>query len=242
MCCSGLLACDSDDPPDDGSGGSAGSSGTSGSSGKAGGAGSTSGGGGSGGRAGSTGGAAGKASGGSTSGVSGSAGTDGSGGERWDAACNGVSNNGRCTGNVYEWCDYFSGSVIQLDCTPLGMTCRAESQPNEPETNGCVGQACTSAGEHCDGQLRYDCQAGEQVVIDCKKPRGPASECEIFEGSIRCAMNHPCAAPSTSWCEGNLHVICTEDSVLYYQDCQRKSDAGRCVAGANGANCDTSLL
>jgi hypothetical protein len=211
MCCSGLFACDSDDPPDDGSGGSAGSSGTSGSSGKAGGAGSTSGGG-------------------------------GSGGERWDAACNGVSNNGRCTGNVYEWCDYFSGSVMQLDCTPLGMTCRAESQPNEPETNGCVRQACTSVNGRCDGQLRYDCQSGEQLVIDCKKQRGPATECEVSGGSPRCVMNHPCSAPSTSWCEGNLHVICTEDSTLYYQDCQRKSEAGRCVVGANGANCDSSLL
>jgi hypothetical protein len=242
LSCAVLLGCENDPSPSDESGGSAGRTGTSGSSGKGGGAGSTSGGGGSGGDGGVTAGSAGKASGGSTNGTAGSAGKPGSGGEAWDAACNGVSNNGRCTDNVYEWCDYFSGSVMQLDCTPLGMTCRAAAQANEAETNGCVGEPCTREDERCDGQLRYDCQAPGLLAIDCKKPRGPSTECEIVEGSTRCAMNHPCSDPSTSWCEGNLHVICTEESTLYYQDCQRASETGRCVMKASGATCEPSLL
>ncbi|HEX6271871.1 MAG TPA: hypothetical protein VFZ53_02470, partial [Polyangiaceae bacterium] len=67
-----------------------------------------------------------------TSGMSGASGneTGGSGGSRSNAACGDVTRNGRCTGNIYEWCDYFTGGIARLDCTPLGATCRASARQN----------------------------------------------------------------------------------------------------------------
>jgi hypothetical protein len=179
-----------------------------------------------------------------TSGASGVSGSNGTGGgAAWDAACNGVTNNGRCNGNVYEWCDYFTRGVLQLDCTPLGMTCRAEPEPDQSESRGCIASPCTSTQENrCEGPLRYHCQETALLAFDCRKLFGPSSECESDGGSIDCTMNHPCDTPNVTWCEDDLYVICTEESTLYYKNCKRDTDDGRCVPGGDITLCDPSVF
>jgi hypothetical protein len=115
---------------------------------------------------------------GSSAGRGGSTPSGGASGSSNDS-CGDVTRNGRCTENVYEWCDYFTGSIARLDCTPLGATCRAlESQTYEDESNGCVTSPCDTGQSGCDGSLCMQCEDDGIVINDCAKFGGPGSVCD----------------------------------------------------------------
>ena len=182
------------------------------------------------------------ASGVSSGGMSGSSGSGvggSSAGSSSNGPCGDVTQNGRCAGNVYEWCDYFAGGVARLDCTPLGATCRAlESQLYEDELNGCVTGPCGTGASSCDGSLFSQCEDGT-VVNDCEKFGGPGSLCVADETSVRCTRQE-CSNPSDATCAGNLLLICNEDGMLVVEDCARCDPAGTCVPSTGELRNDCS--
>ena len=163
----------------------------------------------------------------------------GGGSGDWSANCGDVTVNGRCTGNVYEWCDYFSGEKRSLNCTTLGMTCRASvSEPNEFDLNGCVGSACGMADLHCDDHLMYDCHQDQTIVTDCRKIGGADGVCaKSTDGYVDCSGGPPCSEASHA-CDGSVVRICTEDNTLAYRDCARNVPGGSYEAiNASAVNC-----
>jgi hypothetical protein len=141
-----------------------------------------------------------------------------------------VTVNGRCTGNVYEWCDYFSQEIHSLDCNKLGMTCRADpSEPNEFDTNGCVGAACTDADEHCDGQLMFQCHADKVIATDCSKWVGASGVCIQPSTYTDCSGGPPCSPKWSHSCDGSVLRVCSEDGNLNFRDCAREVPSGICV-------------
>lgn len=147
----------------------------------------------------------------------------------WQAACAGVTINGTCQGNVYQWCDYFTGALKSIDCTAHGMTCRANPvEPGEVDRNGCVGSACTASGIACNGDLRTSCVDGELVATSCTKQHGPGATCTIASGSTSCSGGETCTPPKTSACDGNVIGLCNEDGQRRYVDCARSDPAGTC--------------
>lgn len=128
------------------------------------------------------------------------------------------------------------------------MTCRAGLQPGDGvETNGCVGEPCTTADERCEESFLVDCRDGQLLMIDCRKMHGPASACEVFHDAIsevehlRCAIAEPCDTPNVLWCDEELMVICDEESKLHVVDCQAHAADGRCVvAEGSEPSCDPS--
>lgn len=167
-------------------------------------------------------------SGGTSSGGTGATNSSGGTGAT-NGACGDVTRNGRCTDNVYEWCDYFTGGIERLDCTPLGATCRAlESQTYEEESNGCVKAPCETGASGCDGALFMQCEDDGIVINDCAKFGGPGSVCDPSGTSFWCTREE-CSNPSDATCEGNLRLICNEDGLLVIQDCARCDPAGTCV-------------
>jgi hypothetical protein len=178
-------------------------------------------------------GASGSSSGG-TSGASGSGVGGSSAGSRSNAPCGDLTRNGRCAGNVYEWCDYFTDAVATLDCTLLGATCRAqETQYYEEEVNGCVTGPCGTAGSSCDGPLFSQCEGDGMVVNDCEKFGGPGSTCVENGTSVRCTYQE-CSNLSDATCAGDLRLICDEEGFLHVEDCSRCDPAGTCVAAQPG--------
>jgi hypothetical protein len=177
-------------------------------------------------------GASGSSSGSSSGGMSGSSGSGvggSSAGSSSNGPCGDLTRNGRCASNVYEWCDYFTGGVERLDCTPLGATCRAlESQPWEDESNGCVTGPCGTDGSSCDGPLFSQCEDDGMVVNDCEKFGGPGSTCVSDGTSVRCTRQE-CSNPNDATCAGDLRLICDEEGFLSVQDCSRCDPAGTCV-------------
>jgi hypothetical protein len=146
--------------------------------------------------------------------------------------CAGLTLNGRCTGNLYQWCDYFAGGTHSLDCGALGLTCRAsatQEEGGEEDTNGCVGGSCTSADNHCDGSLKVECYAAQLVTNDCTKWHGPGGSCALQgSGSVDCEGYPPCSPSSTIGCDGSVLRVCTETGGLYIEDCARSDPAGTC--------------
>ena len=164
--------------------------------------------------------------------------TSGGNDNSWAAECEGVTMNGRCNGNVYEWCDYFTQGLKQIDCEPLGMTCVATiSQPWEWESNGCVRDGCTNDEDGCDGSLMFDCDAGELVVWDCEKLRGPGSVCVLEGDSTPECTLLPCDEPSLITCAGTVQDICMEDGKRYIVDCARCDPADTCNPAGVPPNC-----
>jgi hypothetical protein len=159
-----------------------------------------------------------------------------SGATDWQAACDGVTINGTCKGNVYQWCDYFTGALKSIDCTSRGMTCRANaSEPGEVDRNGCVGSACTASGIACDGDVRTNCVDGELVATSCTKQRGPGAICTMSSGSASCSGGETCTSPRTSACDGSVIGLCTEDGQRRYVDCARRDPAGTCSDLGSGS-------
>jgi hypothetical protein len=170
------------------------------------------------------------------SGMSGAPGNEagGSGGSSSNAACGAVTRNGRCTGNVYEWCDYFTGGIARLDCTPLGATCRASaSQSRERESNGCVAAPCETGETTCEGALVEQCEEDGVLVNDCAKFGGTGSVCDPVGTSFWCTRR-TCSNPGEATCAGDLRLICNEDGFLVIEDCARCDPAGTCVPSAPG--------
>lgn len=166
----------------------------------------------------------------------------------WSDACGDVTNSGHCVGDVYEYCDYFTRGLKQLDCGARGMTCQAGLQPGDSvETNGCVGEPCTVDDEVCEDNFRVDCHDGHLLVTDCHKLHGPESACELYHDDfndsdyIRCARDQPCDTPNVLWCDQELEVVCDEEGKLYLIDCQAHALDGRCVVPVNSEPyCDPS--
>jgi hypothetical protein len=188
----------------------------------------------------STGGAS-SGSGGTSSGAGGALAGSGSGGTQpggdWNAACDGLGLNGRCDGDVYRYCDYFTRSVKSLDCAAHGMRCEATpTQYYEDELNGCVGGPCSGSGAACDGALLTDCLQGELHLRDCTKLDGPTSTCTL-DGDIAACTDTPCNTPNRKHCDGSIAVLCEEDSALVLIDCKRCDPSGVCIADTN----DTSV-
>jgi hypothetical protein len=174
--------------------------------------------------------------GGSVSGAGSGGGTAGGEPADWQAACNGVTINGTCQGNVYQWCDYFTGALKSIDCTSRGMTCRANpSEPGEADRNGCVGTACTAAGITCDGELRTTCVDGELVTTSCPKQHGPGATCMMASGSTSCSDGATCSPPRASACDGSVIDLCNEDGQRRYVDCARSDPTGTCSDLGSGS-------
>jgi len=149
----------------------------------------------------------------------------------WQAACDGLTVNGRCDGDTYQWCDYFTRQVGSMDCGALGMTCRAlETESNEEDGNGCVGAPCDSSLlDYCAGQeLIGSCFADETVVTSCAKHHGSAATCSEPGENAVCSHTALCDGPSHQ-CDGSVIRICDEDGQLYYRDCARMDPAGTCA-------------
>lgn len=151
-------------------------------------------------------------------------------GPDWDDVCGGVTLNGRCTGNVYEWCDYFTRSVETLDCTALGMTCQATpTQWYEDELNGCVGDPCTTYGNGtCAGPVLLFCVEDAVHARDCRQARGRDAVC-ITEGDQAGCTYNPCDTPWEATCDGSMLASCNEDGNLHLVNCKRCDPAGTCV-------------
>jgi hypothetical protein len=165
------------------------------------------------------------------------AGTAGGDPTDWQRACAGVTINGTCQGNIYEWCDYFTGALKSIDCSSLGMTCRANpTEPGEVDRNGCVGSTCTSAGITCDGELRTTCVDGQLVTMNCTKQHGPGATCTMTSGSTSCSDGEACTPPNTIACDGNVIRLCTEDGQRRYVDCARSDPTGTCTELSPGAS------
>ncbi len=173
-------------------------------------------------------------SGGRSSGGTGATNTNGGTGGS-NASCGDVTRNGRCAGNVYEWCDYFTGDIARLDCTPLGATCRAlENQVNEDESNGCLSVPCEMGESSCEDGLFRQCEDDGILINDCARFGGPGSVCNSDPTSFRCTRPQ-CSNPNDATCAGDLRLICNEDGLLVIEDCSRCDPAGTCVASAPGS-------
>jgi hypothetical protein len=157
----------------------------------------------------------------------------------WRTTCAGLTLNGRCTGNVYQWCDYYTGSVQSLDCDALGATCRANpTESNEDDANGCVGAACTNANSHCNGRFKVQCFGGALVTTDCAKWYGSTATCALVSGYVQCQGGVPCDSPHTVTCDGSVARTCGETSQVIIDDCARSDPAGTCVQlSSNTVNC-----
>jgi hypothetical protein len=208
------------------SGGKAGASGASGAAGVAGTANASG--------AGGTAGMGGKAGSSPSGGVGGTA---GSAGTRWDAACDGTTTNGRCDGNVFVWCDYYTKGLRTFDCATIGMTCQADAlQPPEDEVNGCVGGPCPAGAMYrCEGRFIHDCAKGLAHVTDCEKTAGPGALCTAVDDAHVCLGGVSCGPPSTIQCDGTIEAICNEYGELRAYDCSRCNPAGYC--GGTIDNC-----
>jgi hypothetical protein len=176
---------------------------------------------------------------GGTSGASATAGvggTSGSAGARWDAACDGTTTNGRCDGDVFVWCDYYTKGLRTFDCATLGMTCQADArQPPESEVNGCVAGPCPASGQiTCDGRFIRDCAKGLLHVTDCEKTAGPGALCRAVEDSHVCLGGVSCGPPSTIRCDGAIEAICNEYGQLRAYDCSRCNPLGTCGGDIDG--------
>lgn len=173
---------------------------------------------------------------GGTGATSTSGGTGGTGGTVGsNGACGEVTRNGRCTGNVYEWCDYFTGGIARLDCTPLAATCRAlETQVEVGESNGCVSVPCETGESSCEDGLFRQCEEDGILLNDCARFGGPDSVCNSDPTSFRCTRPE-CSNPNDATCAGDLRLICNEDGLLVVEDCSRCDPTGTCVASAPGA-------
>jgi hypothetical protein len=171
--------------------------------------------------------------GGSASGAAGQAGVSGSGtagAGAWNAACGDVTMNGRCVGEIYEWCDYYTRSVKQLDCGARGMSCNALSSQNyEYDINGCVGGPCNGDDAACDGPIAVECELGEVRARDCRKSGGPDALCVGAGTDVGCTRMS-CAA-SESWCDGSVSLVCDEDNLLSLSDCSRCDPSATCARG-----------
>ncbi len=184
----------------------------------------------------------------SSAGASGSGAASGSAGAGgWSAACGDVTHNGRCVGNVYQWCDYFEEGLREMDCGARGMTCRAvESQTTEEDSNGCYLEgACDEADQGCEGQIALRCRSAGLQAMNCKKNKGPTSQCLESTAEIpypRCDRSTPCSGRSSSECDGNMLVICDEDGFVYLQNCAQRTPTGRCVDNASYPDCDPPFL
>jgi hypothetical protein len=175
--------------------------------------------------------------------MSGAAGSPGD----WNEPCGGVTMNGRCVGDVYQWCDFFSRTVSELDCAALGMRCEAEDiQWYEDELNGCVGDPCTSGAGSCDGAILEQCLQGEMHARDCRKKDGPSSLCTSDGESFGCTPM-ACDRPNRERCEGSIAVTCDEDGQAGLIDCKRCDLSGQCIADPNdvsigGTYCDVPTM
>jgi hypothetical protein len=181
-------------------------------------------------------GAAGMAAGGGSAGASARGGTGGSAGTRWDAACDGTSTNGRCEGDVFVWCDYYTKGLRTFDCATLGMTCQADArQPPEDEVNGCAGGPCpVGAMYRCEGRFIHDCAKGLAHVTDCEKTAGPGAICTAVDDAHVCLGGVSCGPPSTISCDGTVEAICNEYGELRAYDCARCNPLGTCGGGIDG--------
>lgn len=147
--------------------------------------------------------------------------------------------NGRCVGNVYEWCDYSARGIRKLDCAALGMDCEAlESQNYEDELNGCSGSTCDgSEPSRCEGTVKIDCQGNwGWRASDCRKLYGADSTCEVVGGEAHCT-DTACEDLSGYACDGTLSLICNEEGVLWLTDCARCDPTATCSEGAPLGNC-----
>jgi hypothetical protein len=111
------------------------------------------------------------------------------------------------------------------------MTCRAlETESNEADGNGCVGEPCDGFLNHCldDESLIADCFMGETVVTSCTKHHGRTATCSEPGESALCTPTELCDIPSHR-CDGSVLRICDEDSHLHYRDCARMDPAGTCT-------------
>lgn len=159
--------------------------------------------------------------------------------ENWREGCAGVPLNGQCADNVFEWCDPILGEVMQRDCSPLGLTCRAEAvEPNEFDLNGCIGETCGDNDERCDGALEYECYNGELIVKDCRKLAWLNGMCSVNEeGFAVCeSERRPCNEFSIT-CDGSLLWVC-HDASFYVVDCARSDLNATCeVVGERTVQC-----
>ncbi|HEY6724108.1 MAG TPA: hypothetical protein VI197_08745 [Polyangiaceae bacterium] len=162
--------------------------------------------------------------------------------EDWRESCAGVPLNGQCADNVFEWCDPILGEVMQRDCTPLGLTCRAEAtEPNEFDLNGCIGETCENDDTGCDGALEYQCHNGELIVTDCRKLAWLNGTCSVNEeGFPMCEPEpRPCDEFSIT-CDGSLLWVC-HDGSFYVVDCARSALNATCeVVGERTVQCGES--
>jgi hypothetical protein len=132
---------------------------------------------------------------------------------------------------VYEWCDYFAGGIKRIDCGALGMQCRAEPQAlgSDYPSAGCFGAACSSADEHCDGTLAYQCSPDGLTVHDCAKRFGPKTTCGAGQlGAATCAAPY-CTPDTYVHCDGTVAVVCALDNNYYIEDCAEHDPAGTCT-------------
>src|SRR4051812_36657755 len=158
-------------------------------------------------------------------------GAGGSAGANEAKACGGVRMLGRCAGQVYEWCDYFARGIQRIDCGALGMQCRAEPQElgSDFPSAGCFGAACTSADEHCDGTIAYQCGPEGLSVHDCSKRFGPETSCGPGQlGAATCAAPY-CEPETHVHCDGSVAVVCALDHNFYVEDCAEHDPAGTCT-------------
>ena len=162
--------------------------------------------------------------------------------EDWRESCAGVPLNGRCADNVFEWCDPMLGEVLQHDCTPLGLTCRAEAtEPNEFDLNGCIGEPCEDSDERCDGALEYECHNGELIVKDCRKLARLNGMCSVNEEGFPICEREPRPCDEFSiTCDGSLLWVC-HDGSFYVVDCARSALNATCeVIGERTVQCGES--
>jgi hypothetical protein len=154
--------------------------------------------------------------------------------------CGEVTMNGRCVGNVYEWCDWFTGGIRTLDCDTVGMTCvAAERLTYENDINGCVGAPCTFGDPaRCEGSIRFNCDKSEIHATDCRKAGGPDSVCIVDEGSPTAGCTRPSCDPPGATCDGDVVLGCNEDGELHVTDCGRCDPLGTCVVDEAGSHCD----
>jgi hypothetical protein len=186
-----------------------------------------------------------------TGGMSGIAGASGVGGtvetpySGWADACGDVTMNGHCVGETFEWCDYFARGLLRLDCSALGMRCRAdERQAYEDERNGCVGAPCTGTIGHCDGSIgdgpiAVNCMRGEILANACRRQNGEGSVCTIEGEYQRARCSNPtCEDEWTVTCDGTAQVICDEEGSHRIVDCARCRPDGTCsVANPERPDC-----
>jgi hypothetical protein len=150
--------------------------------------------------------------------------------------------NGRCVGNVYEWCDPWTRGLARIDCTARGQICNARATLYyETDQNGCTGEPCPGPGfGECEGSLISQCREDGNVrTWDCRKTFGPDSRCEIGGAdTVRCTYAATCPRPPTSEgttrCQGTAVFRCNEEGEEVVEDCQRCDLTGECQTSASG--------